>query len=538
MSYRVCPKCKYNTPKEYKHCTHCGAPLPGAVIQTEQSPGLVVMYPSGKSKKDIPFILPPSRITIGRADDNAIALDDEEVSRYHVAIYRDDESRIVIEDLNSTNGTFLNGKRIDAIVPLSRGDELWIGKSVLQVESTARFIPPGESQPRMPKEEPADSVEESPTERSVTPVGLTPVHFASYQPESRDGFTTKTVDENEYYILNRQDGSGVRKLNKRSAHMWKLMDGEHSLYDILVDYTNRFRSRGSDRLVDLVDELYEKGLLKDSPVIAPVLGADEEEEEATEGLSGYNRGRIILRGFDDWLTMLYTGMGWWFQSRVGFLYLSVLSILGFLGFFLILYHADFSLFKENNSIVLGLVVLLIAHIVVVIVHGMGQALAAKSYHRKIKQAGFKFTFGIPTFYVDVSDVWQEPKEARIRTLLGGPIACFFMGSLISLIMLACSNDGINNILFKFSAWANIIAYFSLNPLFQTAGYFALMDFVDIPKLRKRSSLYIKHIFEKKQKKEEFTRDRIVYSLYIVLCVLWFLFAARVAYAYIQILFNI
>lgn len=537
VTYRICPKCKYNTPKEYNQCMHCGTSLPGASAPAEQPAELAILYPNGKSKKDTPFFLPPTRITIGRAEDNAIAIEDDEISRYHVAIFRDNEGKTVVEDLNSTNGTFINGKRVDKIVPIGRGDELWIGKTVLQIESTARFIPPGSSLPLVEEPESEVNTEDTPTERVYPPVGLAPIHYASYSPQSRDGFKLKTLDDNEYYIQNRQDGSAVRKLNKRSAYMWKLMDGAHGLYDILVDYTNRFHSRGSDRLIDLVDELYEKGLLEDSPAMAPDLGEDEDEETPVVE-TGLSRGKLFFPGFDEWLTKFYSGFGWWFLSKIGFLYLGVIGALGFLGFFLILYHADFSLFVENDSIFLGLIVLLIAHIFVVFLHGLGQAVVLKSYHRKVRQAGFKFTLGIPTFFVDISDIWQEPKEARIRTLLGGPIACFVFGSLISLIMLACPNDVINSVLFKFGAWANIIAYFSLNPLFETAGYYALMDLVDIPQLKKRVSLNLKHAFGKKTDQQSFTKDKIAFALYIVLSVLWFLLAARIAYAYIQILFNI
>lgn len=516
---------------------HCGASLPGASMSSEPSTGLAILYPGGKSKKDIPFILPPTRSTIGRADENTITIDDEEISRHHVAIFRNDEGKMVVEDLNSTNGTFLNGKRINTIVPIARGDELWIGKTVILIETSARFSAMSNSIPQPDEADASTGKEDIPTEHPFPSSGLMPIHNASYRPTAREGYSLKSLDDDEYYIQNRQDGSRIRKLNKRSAHMWKLMDGQHSLYDILVDYTNRFQSRGSDRLVDLVDELYEKGLFKDSPALSPVLDSEDEDEEQ-EVVPASTPGRHLIRGFDEWLSGFYTRFGWWLQTKIGKAYLVSITGLGFIGFFVILYHADFPLFTEHNSIILGLLVLLLAHILMIVIHNLGQAVAMKAYHRRVRQAGFKFILGVPTFFVDSSDIWQEPKEARVRTLLAGPIACFFVGSVVSLVMLACPNDVINSILFKFAAWANIIAYFSLNPMFETAGYFALMDMLDIPQLRKRASLFIKHTLWNKMGKEAYTKVEIVYALYIVLCILWFLLAARIAYAYIQILFMI
>ena len=67
-----------------------------------------------------------NRIRIGRAPDNDICMDperDEEVSAHHAVLFRDGE-RFIIEDLESTNGTFLNGRRVIEPAVVSDGDEL------------------------------------------------------------------------------------------------------------------------------------------------------------------------------------------------------------------------------------------------------------------------------------------------------------------------------------------------------------------------------------------------------------------------------
>ncbi|MGQ9816531.1 MAG: diguanylate cyclase [bacterium] len=62
---------------------------------------------------------------IGRANGCDFLIDGKEVSRRHARVYYKD-GMYVIEDLKSTNGTFVNGKRIDA-VELHHGDEINIG---------------------------------------------------------------------------------------------------------------------------------------------------------------------------------------------------------------------------------------------------------------------------------------------------------------------------------------------------------------------------------------------------------------------------
>jgi pSer/pThr/pTyr-binding forkhead associated (FHA) protein len=68
-------------------------------------------------------------ITIGREEGNTIQLNDERVSRYHVKI-QEDNNRLVLTDLDSTNGTKVNGEDIQLRI-LKFGDMIALGRSVL-----------------------------------------------------------------------------------------------------------------------------------------------------------------------------------------------------------------------------------------------------------------------------------------------------------------------------------------------------------------------------------------------------------------------
>lgn len=68
-------------------------------------------------------------ITIGREEDNAIQLNDERISRCHVKIQQDGE-RIILTDLQSTNGTRVNGLPVQMTV-LRPGDLISLGRCVL-----------------------------------------------------------------------------------------------------------------------------------------------------------------------------------------------------------------------------------------------------------------------------------------------------------------------------------------------------------------------------------------------------------------------
>ena len=75
-------------------------------------------------------------ITIGRSrENNNIKIDDEKVSRNHLQIVQDDNGNYTVMDLGSTNGTFVNGQRIQRSAQLNPGDILKIGNSTLPWQS-------------------------------------------------------------------------------------------------------------------------------------------------------------------------------------------------------------------------------------------------------------------------------------------------------------------------------------------------------------------------------------------------------------------
>lgn len=72
-------------------------------------------------------VAPP--VTIGREEGNSIQLNDERVSRFHLKIQEDHE-KLVLTDLESTNGTKVNGEDIQLRI-LRYGDMITLGRSVL-----------------------------------------------------------------------------------------------------------------------------------------------------------------------------------------------------------------------------------------------------------------------------------------------------------------------------------------------------------------------------------------------------------------------
>ncbi|MBI3860953.1 MAG: FHA domain-containing protein [Planctomycetia bacterium] len=98
----------------------------------------------------------PTPVTIGREEDNTIQLNDERVSRFHVKI-QEDAGRVILTDLESTNGTRINGHPVQMRV-LQFGDQMSIGRSLLLYGSPQQIdeqVRPAESEGTS-KDEPRD----------------------------------------------------------------------------------------------------------------------------------------------------------------------------------------------------------------------------------------------------------------------------------------------------------------------------------------------------------------------------------------------
>jgi pSer/pThr/pTyr-binding forkhead associated (FHA) protein len=71
-------------------------------------------------------------LTVGRAPGCGVALNDTTVSQLHARLFRR-EGRLWVEDLGSTNGTFVNRRKVSSPVALRKGDRLQVGATVLEV---------------------------------------------------------------------------------------------------------------------------------------------------------------------------------------------------------------------------------------------------------------------------------------------------------------------------------------------------------------------------------------------------------------------
>ncbi|MCI9628121.1 MAG: DUF3662 domain-containing protein [Eggerthellaceae bacterium] len=98
--------------------------------ETEISPLDAYLYDEAR---DIAYVLTGQLQTIGRESENEIVVPDINVSRQHAEIFLNDDGSWIINDLDSTNGLFLNGRKISAS-PLRDADMIRLGTTELEFQ--------------------------------------------------------------------------------------------------------------------------------------------------------------------------------------------------------------------------------------------------------------------------------------------------------------------------------------------------------------------------------------------------------------------
>ncbi|MCX8111766.1 MAG: FHA domain-containing protein [Bacteroidia bacterium] len=117
-------------PKSTPPSDTVSAPSPTPLVSLAPAPcRLIIYYPHTQQEVTLPSTNVP--ITIGRASDNAIVITDSTVSSRHARLFLQG-NRWYIQDLGSTNGTFVNGQRITQH-PIQVGDRIRMGAIVIQV---------------------------------------------------------------------------------------------------------------------------------------------------------------------------------------------------------------------------------------------------------------------------------------------------------------------------------------------------------------------------------------------------------------------
>lgn len=171
-------------------------------------------------------------VSIGRLPENTISIANMGVSRRHVKIEEDTDRSYVLSDLNSLNGTYVNGKRIKKVL-LQSGDKISIGKYSILYEE-------GSGSSDIPQQSATDQVKQAPREYIGGPADLTYVHRTT-EPRMRSIPESKTPLSGQY------DGRTVEVPHDKECGGAVLIEtNKHVVYKIDKQYMSMGSSEEDD----------------------------------------------------------------------------------------------------------------------------------------------------------------------------------------------------------------------------------------------------------------------------------------------------
>jgi hypothetical protein len=331
------------------------------------------------------------------------------------------------------------------------------------------------------------------------------------------------------YVLKSKITGEEYNVDFYTVTIWWLLDGEHTVSQIVDEAKDKFEA-SYETVLDAISFLGGEGLL-----------AGTEPEVASSArlrfVSAFELNFTITWGNSQFFLSLRRLVRQFVQG-VGLWATLILIVVG-----AVLLAPDFLsiLFNRVNFEILGSSVvgffyyyLLLFPILVVheIAHGATLAYYGGLWDVMPGEVGTGLYYFGPMFYVDTSDAWVLPKKMRIMVSMSGPLSTLLIGSLFVVADLVWPSQTLKMVSFFCFYWT----LWNFVPLIETDGYYAVMDFADIPNLRKEAFDHLRSKFlgSKGHDEERFEpRKRTFLAWFAVLSIAFVLILAYQTYIIFQ-----
>ncbi|WP_250027516.1 cyclic nucleotide-binding protein [Paractinoplanes maris] len=337
------------------------------------------------------------------------------------------------------------------------------------------------------------------------------------------------------YIMLRSPDDGERASYLRlTGEEWELallMDGEHTVARLVAEFARIAGRLAPDQVRRVVADLAGNRMLDELPMDAfrPLqeLGRPLSERVGNSLLAAARGRRMLLLNVDGLVTTLYRAGGRLLFTKAAGIVAAVLAVAG-LGLFTVTWsRGSRSLFLTADSYLIGALTLVLLNLVVVGVREYARAMAAKHSGREVPAAGFLVWFGLPSLFVDTSDVWMAGRRARLLVSAAGPLSALLLGGLAQLAGLAL--PPVADLSFKLAFLCYLSAFVHLSPLLPLDGQYLLMNWLEVPQVRNRALAWVSgRLRGQPPRWGTLDREGRLIALYGFLAVCWLVVAVNVA----------
>ncbi len=338
-----------------------------------------------------------------------------------------------------------------------------------------------------------------------------------------------------YVMVRSPDPKSPRylRLAPQEWELAQLMDGTRTVARLVAEFAKISGRLAPDQVTRIVADLAGNHLLEELPVDA-FRRLDRVQRRPwptryARGLLAFARGRrMVLARIDPLVTVLYKGGGRLLFTRPVAALLALVALAGLGVFGWTWWRGEHPVFLSHGSYARGALILLGLNVLALACHELGHALATKHAGRRVPAAGFLVYFGIPSVFVDTTDVWLAGRRARLITTAAGPGAGLFLAGAAQLVGLL--DPALAPLCFKLSfAWYVNVA-FNLNPFLALDGYYLLMDWLEIPNLRARGlSWVLARLRRRPPAFGALDREGRLIALYGMAALIWLVIGLNIAY---------
>ena len=317
--------------------------------------------------------------------------------------------------------------------------------------------------------------------------------------------TSRVAGGQPGFILKNTSTDRFLFLSEPERFLWDQMDGATSLQQMATAYVLRYGEFNFDIIPKLIRKLQRAGLLTLTPAsrLRKVLARNQRRWIAVwleTVLTTLERVNISSRRVQPLFVRMYRWGGFVLFTRLAAALCVILAIVGIVSGVKLWNDAGDIAHGLGARPILALLSVKLLFIFTLAWHQIVHGLALIHYGRRVREFGFTFLHGfVPTFYVDVTDIFMTSRRARVVTAVSGATVHLVLGSVWFIVAVHAPTGFLQ----AFAAASGMIQWqafvVALYPFcfIEMDGYHVLVDALGVPTLKHDAAAYVRAVLRGK-----------------------------------------
>jgi hypothetical protein len=327
------------------------------------------------------------------------------------------------------------------------------------------------------------------------------------------------------FILKNKTTDRFLLLSEPERFLWDQMDGATSLQEIATAYVLKYGEFDFEIIPSLLRKLQRAQLLTFEPRsrLRAVLARNRGRAvvKAIElVLTGLERIRISTYNVQGFFQALYRFGGFLLFTPIAAIACAVLAVAGAAAALVLFRDVHDMLEGFGGHALRGVLTVKLLFFASVALHQFVHGLACIHYRRRVREFGFTFLHGfVPTFYIDVTDIFMASRRARVVTAVTGALVHLALGAVAFIVAAQAPTGSFTQ---AFAAASGIIQWqalvVALYPFcfIEMDGYHILVDVLGVPTLKHDAIGYAKSLLTGVGRILGEGREELLWIAYVVL----------------------